>query len=230
LAEGSRVLVLQNKVTGEMVQIDPEKARLRRMRKRVFAWGRLFPQGGWGILVTLTYRPGVEPSPRDISAFLRRVRRALGTDLLGYCWVAEVQKRGALHYHVVLVVRGPGIRIPKPDEVGWWPHGMSRVERARNPVGYLGRYVGKEDQKRGLPAGFRMFAVVWRAVLPVARLLLRISGLPAWLLDRLGVDEILASGECPRRWPGRGWIWRNRVFRSPWVLVGVFFIPISGIS
>ena len=225
MAKNLRVLVFRNVVTGEDVMVNPVKSRLRRMRKRVLAWGRLFPEGGCGILVTLTYRPGVEPSPRDISAFLRRVRRALGPDLLGYCWVAEVQRRGALHYHVVLVVRGPGVRIPKPDVAGWWPHGMSRVERARNAVGYLGQYVRKASQKVGLPAGFRMFAVVWREVVSTARFLLRLSALPRWLWEVLDLESVVASGVLPRRWPGRGWYWSGRWLRSDWVFAGIFFVP-----
>jgi hypothetical protein len=221
----TRVVVFRNSETGETVAIDSEGARLRRMRKRVFAWSRVAPGGCWYILVTLTYAPGCEPRARDVSEFMRRVRRHLGEHLLGYCWVAEVQRRGALHYHVVLAVDGPGVKIPKPDVAGWWVHGMTRVERARSPVGYLASYVKKNNQKSGLPSGFRMFAVVWRLAAGVAKFVLAVVSLPAWVLAQVSVDEIFAAGVVPRRAPGGGWRWLERVLRSPWVFVESFLVP-----
>lgn len=109
--------------------------------------------------LTLTYRPDIEWSRRHISDFLMHLRKWLAArgGILRYAWVAELQARGALHYHVLVWVPRR-LRLPRPDASGWWPHGMSNVETARNPVGYMVKYTTKtrpEDLAR-LPKGVRL--------------------------------------------------------------------------
>lgn len=38
------------------------------------------------------------------------------------------------------------ITMPKPDKQGWWPHGMTKCEWARKPVGYVAKYASKGQQ------------------------------------------------------------------------------------
>lgn len=128
---------------------------------------------------TLTYRPDVEPSAGDCSAFVKRLRQWMGRcgEKLRLVWVAELHESGRLHYHFI-VWMPHGFRIPKPDKprrVGlpnggyveappMWPHGWSNIKAARSPVGYLAKYAGKLKGKAvdggfALPKGFRCYGV-----------------------------------------------------------------------
>jgi hypothetical protein len=54
-----------------------------------------------------------------------------------------------------------GIFIPKADHRGWWPHGMTQIQKARNAVGYLAKYASKwtGDMADAFPKGFRTHGV-----------------------------------------------------------------------
>lgn len=110
-------------------------------------------------MLTLTYRQVGEWSPHHISDLLRHIRNWLKRrgHRLRYVWVAELQQRGALHYHALLWLPR-GLTLPKPDKQGWWPHGSTRIEWARKPVGYLAKYASKLDSKSGIgfPSGARL--------------------------------------------------------------------------
>lgn len=152
------------------------------------------------VMVTLTYAGGNECwSPRHISRFLDVVRHWLRRRGLPmqYVWVAELQKRGVVHYHVALWLPS-GVRLPKPDEAGWWPHGWSRIEVARRAVPYLMKYLSKGNTVTGraLPGGARShgrggLSETWREVL-------------RWLAAPAFVRSRCAVGEVWRRAPGGG--------------------------
>jgi hypothetical protein len=59
-----------------------------------------------------------------------------------FVWVAELQNRGAVHYHI-LVLLPKGLTMPKPDKQGWWPHGSTRIEWAKCAGGYIAKYASK---------------------------------------------------------------------------------------
>jgi hypothetical protein len=142
-------------VSPETITVDTVEGRLRRMRRGVLTSARLIeadaPSGGFRYrpaMVTLTYRPEVEWQPSHVRDFLRLVRAWAKRKgfRCRYVWVAELQQRGAVHYHVVLWLP---FRMPMPDRVGWWGHGSSRVEWARSVVGYLAKYVSKAEGTGG---------------------------------------------------------------------------------
>lgn len=158
------------------------------------------------LMLTLTYRDGasggVEWSPRDISECLRRIRqwmRRRGWPCR-YVWVAELgEQSGRLHYHVALWVPH-GERIPYADQQGWWPHGMTRVDRARHAVGYLMSYLtkgSKESELGSYPKGARIYGV--GGLDDAARRVRRWLGLPAFLQARFDVTARV------RRAAGGGW-------------------------
>jgi hypothetical protein len=213
--------------TGEVACVTSWESRMKRMKKRLKAWGRAAPLNVDYIVVHLTYRPGAYWRPLHITEFIAVVKKHLKKDLLGYTWVAEMQKRGAVHYHVVLAVR-PGVRIPKPDLAGWWPYGSTTVEKKRRPLGYLMDYWRKIRQKRGYPRGIRIFAVVWFqwAAGGDSRFLLALWTLPAWLLDRIDQFVAILQRILPRRVGGGEWEWMGRRFRSPWRLMMITPAPI----
>ena len=209
--------------SGEILVRSLGELRVGRMRRRSRAWSRaLAGQSGDLILVTLTYRDVDGWSARHVSEFMRHVRRFLGQGLLGYMWVAELQRRGAVHYHVILMV-SPGRRIPMPDEVGWWEHGMTRVQLVRNPQrvwGYVRKYVSKGDFGE-FPPGLRLFAVVIRAVLGLRRWLVRWFSVPLWVRQALdGMGVCVDEGSTIRHVTG-GWQVGGIVVSSPWRFTGV---------
>jgi hypothetical protein len=176
--------------------IDPRKARCSRMRRtvteaakeheRYAAWDsrKLGRSAYRKTFITLTYRQGAEWERCHVSEFIKRARQWM--QRRGYpcrfVWVGELQKRGALHYHVLLWVPRR-LRLPCPDRCGWWPWGMSKVETARNPVGYMVKYAtktGPDDLKR-LPKGVRLHGNGGHD--PVARVHLRETLAPAWLRE-----------------------------------------------
>lgn len=136
-------------------EIDAQASRLRRMRTGVLTWARCVsewtPTTGrrwWCAMVTLTYGPRATWEARHISQTLaclgewaRRHKRLRGLRL-PYTWVLELTQAGVPHYHL-LVWLPVGTQLPKFDRRGWWRHGHTRVEAARNAVGYIAKYASK---------------------------------------------------------------------------------------
>jgi hypothetical protein len=141
--------------------MDPCQKRLNYLRRRIFAWCGLAEKwtemGAKLWMITLTYRPGEEWKVGDIDKFMRKMKKNKGIVMFAYAWVGELQKRGAVHFHVMVYAKG---RIPKPDKSGMWSHGNSKIELARTSF-YLLVHTGKEHQKDfdKFPRGMRAFAV-----------------------------------------------------------------------
>lgn len=104
-------------------------------------------------LLTLTFRNVADSWQasnevrRCLNLLRQWVRRAGGQ--VSYLWCAEVQKRGAIHYHVVLV--GCPF-IPKERIASWWPNGFIDIrcvplERAAS---YVGKYISKGTASGGV--------------------------------------------------------------------------------
>lgn len=240
-ASGAGLVKTKNKGTGrisadgysgdasEAVQIDPHARRVHRMRSVLehamrLSESSLFRFGGFRhrrVFVTLTYRPGRDWEARDIGDYLRIVRkwsRRRRFDLR-YVWVAELQERGAVHYHVCLWVP-KRVYLPRADVSGWWSHGSTRVEQIRAGVvgvmSYMRKYLSKAgaDSAHKFPKGARMYGVGGLDI--DSRQELRFRCAPYWVADRF----IESAGDCAidiRRIVG-GWV--NRVtgefVRSPW--------------
>lgn len=114
-------------------------------------------------MVTLTYAgTNADWDPRHISAALHGARQWAKRSgfALRYVWVAELQKRGVIHYHLCVWLPR-GVRMPKWDARGWWVHGMSNRVVARNAVPYLLKYMSKgTDVSAGtFPRGARLYGV-----------------------------------------------------------------------
>lgn len=155
------------------IEIDPLLARAQRLKKSVITSARLHDEeakatgfrGAWYML-TLTYRDGCDSGPRDISDLLRAMRRYFNVtrsrakrfagQVFRYLWVGELTQRGIPHYHVLIWIPR-GMYFGKVDQKGWWPHGSSQIEKARNAVGYLAKYASKFTSLVAgqFPKGFR---------------------------------------------------------------------------
>jgi hypothetical protein len=159
---------LRNTWTGQVIVLDTFKIRLGRMKTRIFVWAQkvdLWRKSNPSrmVLVTLTYRKASNYKAGDIGTYLKNIKTRLGKSLYAFAWVAELQARGAVHYHVILVVK-VGTDIPMPDKRGYWTHGKSKIETARTAF-YLATYTGKEYQKdlSRYPKGCRLYATSIRS-------------------------------------------------------------------
>ena len=152
-----------------LIEIDPAKARVTRLRKGLGVGAKRLHNMYRGkqnqLLVTLTYAgDNRDWRPEHISTYIACVQRwhkkQTGVTGLRYAWVAELQKRGVIHYHIVFWLK-KGLTMPKADKQGWWRHGMSNTKRATAPVAYLMKYVSKVDQKNvgSFPHGARIFGL-----------------------------------------------------------------------
>jgi len=150
-------------------------------------------------MLTLTYRDVGQWNPRHVSDALREARKHLKSlgHRLRYVWVAELQKRGALHYHVAIWLPA-GVTLPKFDSAGWWPHGASNIVAARAAVPYLMKYLSKGLDTSGFPKGARIHACggLEHAMARAKRWL----GYPAFVKARAD------SRDDWRRSPGGGWV------------------------
>lgn len=148
--------------------------------------------GAWPsrvVMVTLTYSDAAGWRPDHITACLKAVRewfRRLGRPFR-YVWVAELQKRGAVHYHL-LVWMPRGLTLPFFDRRGWWPHGSSNAVWARKPVGYLCKYASKFDGQGGdFPKGARIHGS--GGFDSLGKAIRHWWSLPGWLRAQCGVGD-----------------------------------------
>ena len=138
--------------------------RIRRLKGRLWGWLRLMSaclHGYYPACITLTYAPSWDWCSRDVSVFLKRVReyyRRRGWRFV-YFWVAELQERGAVHYHIVVFIPC-GHKLPKPDLRGWWRKGFTNIMSVRSFASYLAKYLQKvESDGKGIwfPKGLRIY-------------------------------------------------------------------------
>jgi hypothetical protein len=167
--------------------------------------------------VTLTYRPGLEWSPRHISDYIRLVKRWAEAKRyrLAYVWVAELTKAGRVHYHLILTWWGTVtgqrlVNVPMPDRSTMWRHGMSRIEEPRNPVGYIAKYTSKARGKVQLPRNLRLCGYGGLGL--AQRLELQWWAAPRWARRLIPLEEGVRRLK-------HGW-WGNRstrwAYRTPW--------------
>jgi len=188
--------VNKNRPIREKLVINREASRIKRMKTSVGHAARLLhfdahteaSAGLWNKkFITLTYADADGWQPGHFSAFrnalkcwcrARRVR-------LRFVWVAELQKRGALHYHVVVWLPR-GKFLPQADTQGWWPHGMTNIVTAQSPIGYITKYASKTTaaQAAGYPKGARMCG--HGGLTPEGRRHVRYWQSPFWVRDSLG--------------------------------------------
>lgn len=214
-----------------MLQAPAALSRLRRLKHHVRTASRLIAEtmhregGKWrAVFVTLTYAPGREWSPKHVAAFVDNVRK-WGTRRgfrVGYLWVAEMQRRGAVHYHAVLWIPSRQ-KLPRPDKAGWWRHGSTNVQPVqRNATGYLMKYVSKGlGDYPDLPQGARVCGS--GGLDAMARNEFHYWRLPRYV--REGLDAETAGPLLPGQlWDGRmkatrneGGGWRSRRTGQVWV-------------
>ncbi len=217
-ADGGDLKYLNNKVIfvrpdGSYSMVDNGALRLNRLNKRLRKWedivrdairfesARVFREG-------LSYRPSEHWAAHHITEYIANVRRYVGDDsLLAYAWVAEVQERGEVHYHSLMVTDRECRKIRLPDKSGEWTHGSSnREEISYLEVGYLtSEYMRKKEQKSNYPRGIRTHSAwlndkffdgcdLWA---------LRSASYPEWLVDKINHAGLI--NPIITRAKGGGW-------------------------
>lgn len=225
---------------GESIRVNVEAQRIKRMKCSVGHAARLLHFDAhcereaqrWNLkFLTLTYADADGWEPGHFGAFRKTMNhwmRSRGIRFR-YVWVAELQKRGALHYHIVIWLP-KGKFLPKVDSQGWWPHGSTNIVTAQSPIGYITKYASKttQDSLHGFPKGARMCG---HGGLPdEGRRHIRYWQAPIWVRDALsGRADIrkVPGGYCDKLtgeylvspWrvtvtPG-GQVWAYRIDQSP---------------
>ncbi len=135
--------------------IDRFESRYRRLKKNVITSCRLLRDSRerdgvryFLAMLTLTYAPGIAWKPTHLPELHKRIREYLRyrNHRYSYVWVCELQQRGAPHYHILIWLPW-GIRLPKADLFGWWPHGSTNIEKVEKPIGYMIKYLSKTQDE-----------------------------------------------------------------------------------
>jgi len=124
-------------------RFEVKSRKLQRLRKRLYKFAEVLEKKYvYKIFLTLTFRDEVsdKDARKKFCIWLKEMRRKYKN--VKYFWVCERQKRGVLHYHIVV---WSNVKLKKPDEE-YWHYGMSRIEIVRKSVvQYLMKYISKEE-------------------------------------------------------------------------------------
>lgn len=180
--------------------------RVKRLKRSVWASGHLHgvPKAGhrpavcW--FVTLTYKGVDDWKANHMSKALWAYRNWCKSKRVDcrYTWVGELQKRGAVHYHL-LVWLPHGVTMPQWDRptrkahgrerAPFWSHGMTNTQKAKAGVGYLMKYLSKLGELTIFPKGIRLYGIGGLDL--VARSVRSWLNLPEWAKAEFGVGELM---------------------------------------
>lgn len=217
--------------TPDVVEIDLIHSRLSRMATSIRTSARLHCEALGNdrnkyhcVMWTLTYADAQAWEPKHIQKFLTVARNWAGRKKvpLRYAWVAEIQPKrlaetgdAVVHYHI-LVWAPTWLRLPFPDQKGWWRHGKSNTKKVYAPVKYAIKYTSKgTSDVEKFPVGARLYGVggldadqrnerIWWAM-------------PSYVRERATIQD------QPRRAKGGGFILRatGEFLPSAWLFVSV---------
>lgn len=184
-----------SRITGERFDFASREEqlarRIARMRKVIWLGigglkRAVETDGGQLVMYTLTYARIGEWAPRHISGFCRWLR---GSGQVDYLWVAELQRRGAVHYHVLARLPA-GQRWIKPSaEDGGWAKGFTWVTMGIHRPYYIMKYLqkaSKNGRETTFPKGLRLYGVARGVIRKLAfddAVSYRECQLPRWAVD-----------------------------------------------
>jgi len=199
----------QNGLSGEVLSLtfNPQEGarkRVRRLKANVWLAGHLHgierrghrPSAPWFVTLTYAAVDGWKPNhiAESMDAYRRWCKRR-GVPCR-YLFVAELQARGAVHYHL-LVWLPSGVRMPMWDKSTrssrrevrpFWTHGMTNTQPAKAGVGYLMKYLSKLGELTVFPQGIRLYGM--GGLSPEARAIRTWQNLPQWVKHDHGVGDI----------------------------------------
>ncbi|WP_234264907.1 rolling circle replication-associated protein [Hydrogenophaga sp. NFH-34] len=208
-SEGAGLVSSKTSLPDLFVNLSPSavaERRVKRLKRSVWASGHLHAMADRGHrppvcwFVTLTYR-GVDDWQADhISKAIQGYRNWCRDNRIPcrYTWVAELQGRGAVHYHLLCwLPRGfsmPHWDRAKGRRAKWWPHGMTNTQKAKAGVGYLMKYLSKLGEQTRFPKGLRLYGI--GGLNKEGRAIRSWLNLPEWVKASHGVGDVkrLSSG------------------------------------
>lgn len=189
-------------------QLTMNEARIKRLRHNV--WLSAYLQnmqkpghrGDQPWFITLTYVGVDDWRPDHMSKATERYRRwclRMGVPCR-YTWVAELQQRGAVHYHL-MVWLPRGVHMPMWDKQTkhrgryckpFWTHGMANRQRAKQGIAYLMKYLSKMGKYHQFPRGCRTHST--GGLDEHGKLIRSWSTLPYWVKCLYGVGDLVRVG------------------------------------
>jgi hypothetical protein len=124
----NKVLFVRN--DGSFTMINNEINRLKRLQKRLKKWEEIVKMKA-EFMPIRAYQIGLNYYKKswkqnDISDYLKNMQNYTGREnVVGYSWVAEMQKRMEVHYHAEIITVVACRKIPQPDKKGHWKNGGS---------------------------------------------------------------------------------------------------------
>jgi len=171
------------------------------------------------LMITLTFSGDVDRDTASgaIRDFVDRFQKAVGD--YRYLWWAELQKRGAIHYHVAFV----DCPFLEPDRVAeLWGRGFVKLRWFDGHRGFSYALKYARKLRKCYQQDYALFSALYRGFKAYSHsrlrdIVARAFKLPAWLRA-----WVWRFGELPRRVPG-GWEFPSsgRVVTSPWRFDGV---------
>lgn len=205
---GAGLVPSKTSLEGLFVNLAPSavaERRVKRLKRAVWASGHLHgiadqghrPPVCW--FVTLTYVGKHDWQADHISKAIQSYRNWCQAKRVKcrYTWVAELQGRGAVHYHL-LIWLPHGVRMPHWDKAtrkshgrtrpAFWPHGMTNTDKAKAGVGYLMKYLSKLGELTRFPKGLRLYGI--GGLNDQGRTVRAWFNLPEWVKASHGVGDV----------------------------------------
>lgn len=201
--------------------VDTRTSRAMRLWSAIISWGLDLdlPPDAWVLHITLTFKNGDrEEASGAIRSFLDTLKKSFRS-IKKYFWVAELQRRGVIHYHLVVT----GVYFIPIDYIREiWRHGhvFIRRWRLRKVFEYLMKYFRK--LKKRYQTDYVRFSKLYKhfrifSSNRVRDVVAKVMKFPKWLRE-----WIWEKGGIPRRYPGVGWVFPDgEVVKSPWRIVWV---------
>jgi hypothetical protein len=191
-----------DKIPFSLSKPDCNLRRIKRLRTHLSAASRVMGLADPGFramvpwMVTLTYADDAKWASGHIAGAMQAFRhwhrkKGLG-EAVRAVRVAELTKRGRVHYHLVIWLP-PGVSMPHWDRdqsnrARFWCHGSTKSERLRSHVGYLMKYLSKMGEFHEFPKGLRAYGV--SGLSTCARSVRAWYGMPEWVRRSYGVGEV----------------------------------------
>lgn len=201
------------------LQLDSRALKVKKARYATLTAARLHmsERPNWvGTFIGCTYRPGCDYGPKDISNMIGFVRGWCDKNAIEcrYIWVAEMQKRGVIHYHMI-VFHPKKLNFPKPDKRGWWPHGSTnRSTGIFCAVAYMAKYLSKGDLA-AFPKGARTYGC--GGLDGSGKIEMRYWKLPTWIREQVSIDDSVKRSFGGFTNPSTG-----EFFPTPWEVYFAF--------
>jgi len=201
------------------LRISRVEERANRMARAVRAFSLEVMRCRGVLMITLTFAgdPDREAASGAVRDFVDRFKKKVGN--YKCFWWPELQRRGAIHYHV-LVVDCPFL---DPDRVSaLWGRGFVKLRWFDGHRGFSYALKYARKLRKAYQQDYALFSVLYKGFKAYSHSRLtdtvaRAFKLPAWLRS-----WVWRFGELPRRVPG-GWEFPSsgRVVTSPWRFDGV---------